>query len=99
MAGAGERADALRECERLWNAVKAAEKRKAAQAGPRVRVRLSHELDQARGVELAQNFVERKFVSRGMIADLNVHWDIREDGEPKPYAHVMLTTRRWMRMV
>jgi hypothetical protein len=28
-----------------------------------------------------------------MIADLNVHWDIGEDGQPKPHAHVMLTMR------
>jgi Ti-type conjugative transfer relaxase TraA len=41
----------------------------------------------------AREFVEREFVARGMIADLNVHWDIGADGEPKPHAHVMLTTR------
>jgi Ti-type conjugative transfer relaxase TraA len=28
-----------------------------------------------------------------MIADLNVHWDIGTDGQPKPHAHVMLTMR------
>ena len=28
-----------------------------------------------------------------MIADLNVHWDMGADGNPKPHAHVMLTTR------
>jgi len=28
-----------------------------------------------------------------MIADLNVHWDIGEDGLAKPHAHVMLTMR------
>jgi hypothetical protein len=28
-----------------------------------------------------------------MIADLNVHWDIGADGQPKPHAHVMLTMR------
>ena len=28
-----------------------------------------------------------------MIADLNVHRDIGEDGMPKPHAHVMLTMR------
>ena len=32
-----------------------------------------------------------------MIADLNVHWDIGADGEPKPHAHVMLTTREHRR--
>ena len=28
-----------------------------------------------------------------MVADLNVHWDVAEDGSPKPHAHVMLTMR------
>src|SRR3546814_4213836 len=42
---------------------------------------------------LARDFVSREFVDRGMIADLNVHWDIGADGEPKPHAHVMLTMR------
>ncbi len=34
-----------------------------------------------------------EFVARGMVADLNVHWDIGTDGEPKPHAHVMLALR------
>ena len=42
---------------------------------------------------LARDFVQTEFVDRGMIADLNVHWDMAEDGSPKPHAHVMLTMR------
>ena len=42
---------------------------------------------------LAREFVEAEFVARGMIADLNVHWDIGADGMAKPHAHVMLTMR------
>jgi Ti-type conjugative transfer relaxase TraA len=45
------------------------------------------------GIELARDFVPGEFVDRGMIADLNVHWDMSEDGMPKPHAHVMLTMR------
>src|SRR3546814_3883404 len=41
----------------------------------------------------ARDFVVREFVERGMIADLNVHWDIGADGLAKPHAHVMLTMR------
>src|SRR3546814_3919934 len=33
------------------------------------------------------------FVERGMVADLNVHWDMGKDGVPKPHAHVMLSMR------
>ncbi len=51
------------------------------------------ELNQEQGIELAREFVQREFVDRGMIADLNVHWDHGADGLAKPHAHVMLTMR------
>src|SRR3546814_5809156 len=54
---------------------------------------MPRELDEAEGIRLAREFVEREFVVRGMVADLNVHWDIGADGQPKPHAHVMLTMR------
>ncbi len=50
-------------------------------------------MTQAQGIELARDFVQAEFVDQGMIADLNVHWDMAEDGTPKPHAHVMLTMR------
>ncbi len=79
--------------ETLWNAVEAAELRKDAQLSREVEFAIPRELDQAEGIRLARDFVEREFVERGMIADINVHWDIGADGEPKPHAHVMLTLR------
>lgn len=80
--------------EKLWNAVEAAELRKDAQLAREVEFALPRELSQTDCIALARDFVEREFVARGMIADLNVHWDISADGEPKPHAHVMLTTRQ-----
>jgi hypothetical protein len=65
--------------ERLWNDVEVFEVRKDAQL--------------AREVEFARDFVQAELVDQGMIADLNVHWDMAEDGMPKPHAHVMLTMR------
>lgn len=50
-------------------------------------------MTRAQGIELACDFAQSEFVDQGMIADLNVHWDIGEDGMPKPHAHVMLTMR------
>src|SRR3546814_6417423 len=50
-------------------------------------------MNEAQGIELARDFVQREFVDAGMVADLNVHWDIGTDGQPKPHAHVMLTMR------
>ncbi len=80
--------------ERLWNDVEAFEVRKDAQLAREVEFAIPREMSEARGIELARDFVRGEFVDRGMIADLNVHWDMAEDGMPKPHAHVMLTMRQ-----
>jgi len=77
----------------LWNAVESGEVRKDAQLAREVEFAIPRELSQEQGVALARDFVAREFIDRGMIADLNVHWDIGADGMPKPHAHVMLTMR------
>jgi Ti-type conjugative transfer relaxase TraA len=79
--------------ERLWNDVEAFEVRKDAQLAREVEFSIPRELTQAQGIELARDFAQSEFVDRGMIADLNVHWDVGEDGMPKPHTHVMLTMR------
>jgi len=79
--------------ERLWNDVEAFEIRKDAQLAREVEFAIPREMTQAQGIELARDFVRGEFVDRGMIADLNVHWDMAEDGMRKPHAHVMLTMR------
>ncbi|GJE02034.1 Ti-type conjugative transfer relaxase TraA [Methylobacterium isbiliense] len=77
----------------LWNEVEATEKRKDAQLAREVEFALPREMTQAEGVRLAREFVQREFVDRGMVADLNVHCDRDAQGEAKPHAHVMLTLR------
>src|SRR5579863_647695 len=80
--------------ERLWNDVEAFEIRKDAQLAREVEFAIPREMTEAQGIELARDFVQAEFVGLGMIADLNVHWDMTEDGMPKPHAHVMLTMRQ-----
>ncbi|QNG47731.1 Ti-type conjugative transfer relaxase TraA [Sphingobium yanoikuyae] len=77
----------------LWNEVEATEKRKDAQLAREVEFAIPREMNQTQGVTLAQDFVRAEFVNRGMIADLNVHWDMGADKLAKPHAHVMLTMR------
>jgi Ti-type conjugative transfer relaxase TraA len=77
----------------LWNEVEAIEKRKDAQLAREVEFSIPREMIQAQGIALARDFVREQFVERGMVADLNVHWDIGEDRQAKPHAHVMLSTR------
>src|SRR5450755_3184984 len=79
--------------ERLWNDVEAFEVRRDAQLAREVEFAIPREMSEAQGIELARDFARGEFVDRGMIADLNVHWDMTEDGMPKPHAHVMLTMR------
>ncbi|WP_430418333.1 Ti-type conjugative transfer relaxase TraA [Phenylobacterium sp.] len=88
--GAPER---WRDRETLWNEAEAREVRKDAQLAREVEFALPRELSQRDGVELARSFVQREFVGKGMVADLNVHWDVGADCEPKPHAHVMLALR------
>ncbi len=83
----------LRDREVLWNTVEAGEKRKDAQLSREVEFAIPREMSQRQGVELAREFVQRTFVDQGMVADLNVHWDVGADGLTKPHAHVMLSMR------
>ncbi|MCJ8142166.1 Ti-type conjugative transfer relaxase TraA [Ancylobacter sp. A5.8] len=85
--------EAWRDRERLWNDVEAFELRKDAQLAREVEFALPREMSEAQGIALARDFVEAEFVDLGMVADLNVHWDVGEDGMAKPHAHVMLTMR------
>ncbi|MGH7779271.1 MAG: Ti-type conjugative transfer relaxase TraA [Candidatus Binataceae bacterium] len=78
----------MRDREQLWNAAEAVEKRCDAQVAREVEFALPEELGQTEAIELGREFVQREFVARGMVADLNVHWE-----EGNPHAHVMLTMR------
>jgi len=88
--GAPER---LNDRTTLWNEVEAGEKRKDAQLAREVEFSIPREMNEKQGVALARDFVKKQFVDRGMVADLNVHWDKAKDGSPKPHAHVMMTMR------
>ncbi|MBB6193559.1 Ti-type conjugative transfer relaxase TraA [Sphingobium wenxiniae] len=77
----------------LWNEVEAGERRKDAQLAREVEFSIPRELNQQQGIQLTRDFVEKQFVERGMVADMNVHWDMGKDGQPKPHAHVMLSMR------
>jgi Ti-type conjugative transfer relaxase TraA len=82
-----------RDREKLWNDVEVAEIRKDAQLAREIEFAIPREMTEGQGIELARDFVQTEFVDRGMIADLNVHWDIGVDGLARPHAHVMLTMR------
>lgn len=88
--GAPER---LGDRETLWNEVEAVELRKDAQLAREVEFAIPRELSPEMGIALARDFVRAEFADSGMVADLNVHWDVGADGEARPHAHVMLALR------
>jgi Ti-type conjugative transfer relaxase TraA len=73
----------------LWNTVEASEKRKDAQVAREIEVGLPIELKAKEQVALLRDFVRREFISRGMVADFNVH----RDNPNNPHSHILLTTR------
>lgn len=75
--------------EQLWNEVEKVEKRKDSQLAREMNIALPKELSNAQQKELIQNFIQDQFVDKGMIADVAIHRDDKEN----PHAHVMLTMR------
>ncbi len=80
--------------EVLWNEVEACERRRDACLAREVEFALPAELLPYQAAALARDYVGVAFVAEEMAADLNVHWALRPDGQPKPYAQVLLTMRR-----
>jgi ATP-dependent exoDNAse (exonuclease V) alpha subunit len=78
----------------LWNLVERAETRADAQLAREVEITLPRELDKQQQVELVRSFVQDRFVSQGMVADVAIHRPIAADGLEQPHAHVLLTLRR-----
>jgi len=78
---------------RLWNTVEQVERRKDAQLAREILMSLPHELNEGERHALIKNFVEKEFVSRGMVADLAIHDPDREGDNRNHHAHIMLTMR------
>jgi Ti-type conjugative transfer relaxase TraA len=74
--------------EKLWNAVEKSETRKDSQLSREIEIALPTELNRDKQIELTRDFVNVNFVSKGMVADINIH-----DVGGNPHAHIMLTTR------
>ena len=83
--------------ETLWNSVEAAERNWNSQLCRRLKIALPRELSQEENIALAREYVQKEFVSKGMIADLAVHYK-----KGNPHFHVLLTMRpldkngKWM---
>ena len=77
----------------LWQRVEEAERKKNAQLAREIVIALPHELDSEQRKQLARDFVERNFTSRGMVADVALHAPVPGDNPRNFHAHVLLTMR------
>lgn len=79
--------------EKLWNEVDRIEKKNSKTESPRlateVLLSIPNDLDREVQTELVKDYVQTEFVSKGMVADINIH----RDDSNNPHAHVLLTTR------
>lgn len=78
----------------LWNALEKAERGKKAQLAYSFDIALQNELSLEENIALARQFLEKEFVSRGMVVDFAVHQpDKEKDGIPNPHFHVLCPIR------
>ena len=79
--------------EILWNEVQKAERRSDAQLAREIEVALPKEFDRNFQLAVLHSYIDRNFVSKGMIADLAIH----DKGDGNPHAHILLTVRGFMK--
>ena len=73
----------------LWNSVELSEKSNNAQLAREVEIALPVELFREEQTRLVRDYCSSQFVSKGMIADFNLH----DTGGGNPHAHILLTMR------
>ena len=73
----------------LWNSVELSEKSNNAQFAREVEIALPVELSGEEQTRLVREYCSSQFVSKGMIADFNLH----DTGGGNPHAHILLTMR------
>ncbi|MEK4678063.1 MobQ family relaxase [Bacillus sp. FSL K6-2944] len=73
----------------LWNEVERFEKRGNSRLAREVVVAIPNELSESEQRELVLTFAHDTFVQQGMIADVAIH----RDDKNNPHAHILLTTR------
>lgn len=81
--------DWVQDRQSLWNEVEKIESNKNSRLAREINVALPIELSHGQQKELIKNFAQEQFVDRGMVADIAIH----RDDKNNPHAHIMLTIR------
>jgi len=76
----------------LWNEVEKSENRLNARVSRDIVLALPKELTKEEWIILSERFAENEFVSKGVAADIAIHFD-----KENPHCHILVTTRRLLR--
>lgn len=77
--------------ERLWNEVERYEKRDGSQIARSLLLSLPNQFNEEQQFELTREYVQENFVDEGMVADVSIHRDEKNN----PHAHILLTMREF----
>ncbi|MFV9890614.1 MAG: MobA/MobL family protein [Rickettsia conorii subsp. raoultii] len=84
----------LQDREQLWNAAEAREKREDSITGSEVEFSLPREVSKEQNIKLVEVYVQKNIVSRGIVCDVNIHYDDPDN----PHVHIQYFTRRLERL-
>jgi len=76
--------------KKLWLEVQKIESRSDARLAREIEIALPVEMSRNEQIECVRNYIDKNFVSKGMIAD----WNLHDKGDGNPHIHIMLTCRR-----
>lgn len=74
----------------LWNAVEKVEDQCNSQLARCIKLAIPIELPREQWTDLVLDYVRKEFVSKGMCADVAIHY---KEPPPNPHAHILLTMR------
>lgn len=77
--------------EKLWNQVERYESRENSRIARNVLIGLPNDFTEEQQLELTMEYVQETFVDSGMVADVSIHRDEKDN----PHAHILLTTREF----
>lgn len=84
----------LQDRTQLWNAAEAREKRDDSITGIEIEFALPKEVCKEENIRLVEEFAEKYIVSRGIVCDVNIHYDNLDN----PHVHFQFLTRNLKRL-
>jgi ATP-dependent exoDNAse (exonuclease V) alpha subunit len=84
----------LQDREQLWNAAEAREKRADSTIARGIEFALPKEICKEENIRLVEEFAKKYIVSRGLVCDVNIHYDNPDN----PHVHFQFLERRLERL-